>query len=117
MNSSARRRGLFGALCGLLAGPVFVALGFGPVCAQSVNDWAGKRVVTKTGAKLRIGNIIVDDEKSGNDRLRRTDRCVYRVEQINGPWLWLQDEKSGTAGWVTVESLVPFDQAIDYFTN
>ncbi len=76
-------------------------------------------MITKSGAVLKVGSTIVDDEPSDNGLAGglRNDRRVYRVEHVKGTWLWLQDEKSNTAGWVTAEWLVPFDQAIEYFTN
>ena len=42
---------------------------------------------------------------------------VYRVEQVSGSWVWLHDENGPTAGWVTADWVIPYDQAIDYFTN
>ena len=87
---------------------------------QDNSAWVGKRVITHFGAVLQIGNQVVDDEKrsinlsvSGKDR--NTLR-VYRVEQINGNWLWLKAEKEGVEGWVKAEYVIPYDQAIDYFT-
>jgi tetratricopeptide (TPR) repeat protein len=89
--------------------------------AQGDGGWVGRRVITKYGTVLMVGNAVVDDEKrstdlavSGHDR--RTSR-VYRVEQVNGPWLWLAAEKEGVAGWVKIEQVVPFEQAVDYYTS
>ena len=48
--------------------------------------------------------------------LRNTNR-IYKVEQVNGAWLWLQAEKEGVAGWVPAAEVIRYDQAIDYFTN
>ena len=91
------------------------------VFGQDNSGWIGQRVITHFGAVLQIGNQVVDDEKrstnlpvSGKDR--RVFR-VYRVEHVNGHWLWLKAEKEGIEGWVKAEFVIPYDQAIDYFTN
>ena len=85
------------------------------------SPWIGKRVFTQYGTVLKVDNNVVDDEgrtasvtSSGKDR--RSAR-VYRVEHTNGEWLWLQDEKSGICGWVQSKYVIPFDQAIDFYTN
>jgi tetratricopeptide (TPR) repeat protein len=91
------------------------------VFGQDNSGWIGKRVITHYGAVLQIGNQVVDDEKrstnltvSGNDkRLFR----IYRVEHVNGSWLWLKAEKEGVEGWMKAEFVIPYDQAIEYFTN
>ncbi len=88
--------------------------------AQAPDPWVGKRVILHDGAVLRIGNQVVDDEKvSLNLAHGRNSRSmtVFKVEQTNGPWLWLVAEQGGGGGWVTSEWVVPFDHAIDYFTN
>jgi tetratricopeptide (TPR) repeat protein len=89
------------------------------VSAQDAAGWVGKRVLLQFGSVLRVGNDVVDNQKlTANARggLRKLDR-IYRVEQVNGPWLWLQAEGVGIAGWVPAAEVIPFDQAIDYFTN
>ena len=86
---------------------------------QNGQEWIGRRVITKFGAVLRVGKQVVDNEKLENTArggVRGVDR-IYRVEQVNVPWLWLQDEKSSAAGWVKAEWVVPYDQALEYFTN
>jgi hypothetical protein len=112
MSKIVRRRKSFGPILGLLLGASFLALGSRPAAAQARNEWLGQRVITKSGAELRIGYTIVASEKPGSENRggRRMDACVFRVEHVNGPWLWLQDEKSGTAGWVTADWIVPFDR-------
>ena len=68
---------------------------------------------------LRVGRRIVDDEKietSASGGWRNLSR-IYRVQRVNGDWLWLQDEKSGAAGWVTADWVIPYDRAIEYFTD
>ena len=39
---------------------------------------------------------------------------IFRVERVKGAALWIKDEKSSAAGWVTPDWLVPYDEAIDY---
>ena len=101
----------------LLAALVF------PTCAFSQDNfgWIGQRVITHYGAVLQIGNQVVDDEKrSTNLAVSGKDRGIsriYRVDQVNGNWLWLKAENEGVEGWVKAEFVIPYDQAIDYFTN
>ncbi len=91
------------------------------VLGQDNSGWVGKRVITHYGAVFQIGNQVVDDEKrSDNLAVSGKDRKsfrVYRVERVNGDWLWLKAEKEGVEGWVKTEFVIPYDQAIDYFTN
>jgi tetratricopeptide (TPR) repeat protein len=92
-----------------------------PAVAQEKDPWIGKRVFTVSGTVLRVGNTVVNDEgrtadinASGKDR--RTVR-VYRVEHVNGGWLWIQHETSGVCGWVKSRDVIPYEQAIDYYTD
>ena len=87
--------------------------------AQNGQAWVGERIITRFGAVLRVGRRIVDDEKietSASGGWRNLSR-IYRVQRVNGDWLWLQDEKSGAAGWVTADWVIPYDRAIEYFTD
>jgi hypothetical protein len=93
----------------------------GMVTAQTKDPWIGRRVFTQFGAVLKVGNNVVDDEGrtasltvSGHEW--KSSR-VYRVEHVNGKWLWLQDEKSGTSGWVDSRYVMRHEQAIDFYTN
>ena len=89
--------------------------------AQTKDPWTGKRVFTQYGTVLKVGDVVVDDEKrTDNLRVNDHDRVlcrVYRVEHVKGEWLWLQDEKSGIAGWVQTKYVIPYEQAIDYYTT
>jgi hypothetical protein len=63
---------------------------------------------------------VVDYEGRGKQLARGKDSQtfrVYRVEQVNGPWLWLVAEGSGVKGWARAAYVIPFDQAVDYITN
>ena len=92
-----------------------------PAQERANDPWIGQRVFTQFGTVLKVNNNVVDDEgrtasvnASGKDR--KTSR-VYRVEHVNGEWLWLQDETSGIAGWVQSKYVIPYDQAIDHYTD
>jgi tetratricopeptide (TPR) repeat protein len=70
------------------------------------NDWIGKRVVPKyRGFTLKIENQVIDP---------RTIE-TYRVEQVNGPWLWLYARQLN--GWALTDQVVPVEQAIEFFTD
>jgi tetratricopeptide (TPR) repeat protein len=73
---------------------------------QGISPWVGQRVITKYKTPLRVGNQVVNDDNT----LR-----IYKVEQANGDWLWLV--AGSVAGWVPSGQVVPFDQAIDYYTQ
>ena len=88
--------------------------------AQTPESWVGKRVITHYGAVLKVKGQIEDDAGRGKSLQRgkdRSDHRIYRVEQTNGKWLWLVEEKGSARGWITAEWLIPFDQAIEYFTK
>ena len=92
-----------------------------PALAQDKDPWIGRRVFTQHGTVLKVNDQVVDDEgratslaTSGKDR--KVSR-VYKVEHTNGEWLWLKDEKSGIAGWVQSKYAIPYEQAVDYYTN
>ena len=91
------------------------------VFGQDNSGWVGQRVITHYGAVLQIGTQVVDDEKrSTNLAVSGKEGSifrVYRVDQVNGNWLWLKAEKEGVEGWVKAEFVIPYSQAIDYFTN
>jgi tetratricopeptide (TPR) repeat protein len=89
---------------------------------QPPGSWIGRRVILHYGAKLMVGNRVVDDQGrsrslavSGHDR---NVFRVYRVEQVSGAWLWLIAERApGVLGWAAVDQVVPYEEAIDYLTE
>jgi tetratricopeptide (TPR) repeat protein len=89
---------------------VFAALAWPVcVCAQQESDWIGKRVVQKySNFQLRIENLVIDRKNTLN---------TYRVERVNGPWLWLRAVGVGLSGWAPADRVVPVDQAIEFFTG
>jgi hypothetical protein len=87
--------------------------------AQDPTDWIGKRVVLQFNSVLRDDMQVVDNPKlkatsKGN---QRGSFWVYRVERVNGPWIWLKAEEASASGWILAAEVIPFDQAIDYYTN
>lgn len=90
--------------------------------APPAEDWVGKRVVTHFGTVLndtRTGKLDDQDRSrsravSGHDR---NEFRLYKVEFATGPWLWLREQEGSAEGWVDASRVIPFDQAIDYFTD
>jgi hypothetical protein len=69
--------------------------------------WVGKRVVQKyRDFQLKVERQVID---------RKGRLQTYRVEQGNGPWLWLH--APGMSGWALADQIVPVDQAIELFTD
>ncbi len=86
---------------------------------QEDRGGAGTRVITKFGTVLTVGRQVVDDERR-HESARGVERGsfrVYRVEVVNGPWLWLVAEKEDVRGWVKAEQVVPLDEAIRDYTE
>ena len=78
-----------------------------PVVAQDNQGWLGKQVVEKHGNfTLRIGDKVVD-------RAHRIE--IYRVERVEGPWLWLRT--TGLQGWALATEVVPVEEAVAFFTT
>lgn len=91
-----------------------------PVAAESLESWVGKRVLTRYGTVLQIDGKPIKDERWERNHDRGKDQTrflVYRVERINAPWLWIEAEGTGEAGWVLPGDLIELDQAADYFTT
>jgi tetratricopeptide (TPR) repeat protein len=79
-------------------------------------------VITQYGAVLndnRVGGKLNDEDRSRNLAIAGKDRAtfhIYKVEFVNGPWLWLHDEKGSAEGWIDARWVVPFDQTVDFCT-
>jgi tetratricopeptide (TPR) repeat protein len=81
-----------------------------PLQAQADPGWIGKRVVQRASHfSLRVNDEPV--ERSG----KAID--FYRVEQADGPSLWLKAETQGSSGWAAAVDVVPVDQALDFFSQ
>ena len=87
----------------LIAG--FSGLGTG-VAQEPHVPVVGTNVVTKYQVPLRVGRQVVDDGAMFR---------VYKVEQVNGDWLWLK--ANNVNGWVRSSEIIPLDQAIDFYTE
>jgi tetratricopeptide (TPR) repeat protein len=73
------------------------------------NPLVGRRVVQRSNEfSLHIENRVVD---------RRRVIHFYRVEQANGPWLWIRAENNGFSGWALNNQVVPVEEGIDFFTQ
>jgi tetratricopeptide (TPR) repeat protein len=81
--------------------------------------WVGRRVFVRPGAVLKIGRHVVDDSARQSRAARNGSALlrVYRVEHVNGPWLWLVPEHEGVRGWTKTYQVVPYDQAIGHFSG
>jgi tetratricopeptide (TPR) repeat protein len=78
--------------------------------AQADQGWIGKRVVQKLG-DFALSNNGEPVERSG----KVIDS--YRVEQADGPSLFLKAESQGLSGWAAAADVVPVEQALDFFTR
>jgi tetratricopeptide (TPR) repeat protein len=78
----------------------------GDLRGQADAPRVGTRVVTKYQTPLRAGQQVVDDGSTFR---------VYTVERADGGWLWLVS--GSVRGWVPAGVVVPFDQAIDFYTR
>ena len=73
------------------------------------DSWVGKQVIQKDRELvLKVGSKVLD----------RGDRMeIYRVEQVQGPWLWVKSDRSNIQGWAKADEVIPLDQAIAFFTG
>lgn len=105
----------------LVAGAaLFLRAGPAPALSQTKDPWVGRRVITKDGSVLKVGERVIDDGRRRLNPTRTHDKAVhrvYRVVQTNGNWLWLVPEKGGPSGWVLTDSVLPVDRAIRHFTD
>jgi tetratricopeptide (TPR) repeat protein len=107
-------------LTSILKAMVVLALASSEAPPPQAGGWIGQRVITKAATVLKVGRQVVDDARrrkslaiSGYDR---NAFRVYRVQHVNGTWLWLKAEYGNVEGWARAEQVIPYDQAIDYLT-
>jgi len=84
----------------------------GPTPHQERADpgWIGKRVVQRaSNFTLRVNDEPVERGGKAID--------FYRVEQTDGPMLWLKAETIGSSGWTAAALVVPVEQALDFFSQ
>jgi tetratricopeptide (TPR) repeat protein len=76
--------------------------------AQAGDGWVGKRVVERyRGFRLRLEDQVIDPKMIN----------IYRVERVNGAWLWLKAEGVSLSGWAPADQVIPVEQAIEFFTD
>jgi tetratricopeptide (TPR) repeat protein len=78
--------------------------------AQPEDPWLGKRVVQA----FRDFTLRINDEPV--ERMGRTID-VYQVERVEERSLWLKSEKQRVQGSASIDSIVPVERAIEYFTQ
>ena len=67
----------------------------------------GKRVVERhVNLTLKLGDKVID-------RAHRIE--VYRVERVEGRWLWLHT--AGLQGWALATDVIPIEEAVAFFTG
>lgn len=76
-----------------------------PASAQDPTGWVGRQVVEK----YREMQIQYNGQVVSTGDIHR----VYRVTQVNGPWLWVV--ATGAQGWANSAEVVPLDAAVAYF--
>jgi tetratricopeptide (TPR) repeat protein len=86
----------------LILGILLAGLGFG----ADAEPWVGREVVLKYEAQLKVDGKVVDTVNNFR---------VYKVEEVKDDAVRVvSDERSG---WLPKADVVPFDQAIDFFTK
>jgi tetratricopeptide (TPR) repeat protein len=69
----------------------------------------GRRVVQRSNDfTLHIEDDVID---------RKRVIHFYRVEQENGPWLWVRADGNGFSGWALYDQVVAVEDAIGFFTD
>jgi tetratricopeptide (TPR) repeat protein len=63
-------------------------------------------VVRVREATLMVGGTVV---------ARGDVHRVYRVERVEGPWLWVV--ANGVQGWIRATDVIPYDRAVEHFTS
>ena len=74
---------------------------------QAASDWVGKKVVQKRPTfQLKTESRLINT----GARL-----LTYRVERVNGPWLWLTAKE--LSGWAEAAEMIAVEQSIEFFTD
>ncbi|MHB1558668.1 MAG: tetratricopeptide repeat protein [Isosphaeraceae bacterium] len=84
---------------------------------------ANAAVAEDSPHKSMVGQRVV--QRSNDFTLRIKDQVVdrhrvihfYKVEQVNGPWLWVRAEGNGFSGWAKAEDVIPIDEGVDFFSE
>jgi tetratricopeptide (TPR) repeat protein len=81
-----------------------------PPATEEKPRWIGKRVLPKSGTlTLRVNDEPIERGAGAID--------FYRVEQTDGPLVWLRAETLGVSGWADAKDVVPVDQALEFFSQ
>jgi tetratricopeptide (TPR) repeat protein len=90
-----------------------LALAWLPATAVRAQDtvaadtWVGVRVMARaSGTKLKIGSEVTALLNAGS---------VFRIDKVRGDWLWV--DSGNIRGWVKKDAVIPFDQAIVFFSG
>lgn len=71
------------------------------------DGWVGARVMARTsGARLKIASEVTAVLNAGS---------VFRIDRARGDWLWV--DTGNIRGWIKKDAVVPFEQAVSYFTG
>jgi tetratricopeptide (TPR) repeat protein len=68
-------------------------------------------VGTRVIARAREATLMVGGKVVARGDIHR----VYRVERVDGPWLWVVADR--VRGWIRATDVIGFDQALEHFTS
>lgn len=89
--------------------------------AQAPDPWLGMRVYIRSGAKISFSDhLMAGDQRAPNhfasSKPMRRPR-IFQVEKAEGSRLWLAAEGMKFSGWANEEDVIPFDQAVGYYSS
>ena len=91
---------------GLLLIGIAISAAGAPARGQGPGGVVGGRVVLRAGAEIRIGDVAVDTRKV---------HCIFTAERVDRDSVWVVS--GGVRGWVKAADVVPYGQAIEYYTD
>ncbi|MDR3619295.1 MAG: tetratricopeptide repeat protein [Paludisphaera borealis] len=80
----------------------------------------GDRVITRNDTALQVLGLTVDLGGRGKQPARAEDLSsihVYKIQRIDGPWIWLVAENSGAHVRAQTSDLIHLDQAVEHITG
>ena len=72
---------------------------------QPASDWIGRKVLPKERCEISVNGVVVNF---------RSLTFPLVVQSVNGPWLWVGEDKKG---WVKNSQVVTLDAAPAYYTR
>ncbi|HEY4311448.1 MAG TPA: tetratricopeptide repeat protein [Pirellulales bacterium] len=84
---------------------VILSVGIPAPAAQPAKSWLGRRVLPKERCEISANGVVVNF---------RSLTFPLVVQSVNGPWLWVGDDKKG---WVKSSQVVTLDEAVAYYTR